>query len=171
MRKIVATLRSAGLLTLAAIVASTGTAADPDRLKVPGLGRHSVGTPLSEVRKYKRSSNCLIEGDKADCAFRDPDGVEYIVLDDSVIAVRVTEKTTSDKVTLPFALHFGEPIQAAIHKLIVGDRIWVVGSDHSGGVTLSSYDKYAGLGEWDFNIEVRFEAGRLVEIKYNSGTV
>ena len=55
--------------------------------------------------------------------------------------------------------------------MIVGDRIWVVGSDHSGGVTLSSYDKYAGLGEWDFNIEVRFEAGRLVEIKYNSGTV
>jgi hypothetical protein len=173
MRRNSTSISRALALAFAFILSVTAVAADADgkKLQAITLGKHTVGSPLSEVRGYKAGDDCVIEREKADCAFVDPDGVEYVVLDDSVTLVTANEKSTSRTLRLPFGLRFGDSVGAAIQKLIVGDRVWLVGSDHSGGVTLSSYDRYAGVRNWDFKIEIRFEEGRLVEIKYNAGSV
>jgi len=159
------------LVMCGSITAFAGVTTERIKPHVSPLGEHKIGAPLSEVRGYKSSSDCLIEREKADCVFISPDGVEYVVLESNVVAVIASEKTSSQTVRLPFNLRFGDSIGVAIVKVVADGRGWLVGPGPSGGVTLSSYDRYGGVGDWDFNIELRFQHSRLVEIKYNSGTV
>lgn len=141
--------------------------------QVEPLGRHTVGSKLSDVRDLQRSENCLIEGDNADCTFTDANGVSYVVLEDSVTTVTVAEKATKPGVKLPFGLKFGDKIDAAVGKLISGKRTWILGEAHGvpAGVVVSSVEKYSGKNGWDFNVEIRFAYGRLVAVSYNSGTI
>lgn len=93
------------------------------------LGRHTVGSRLTEVRSLRRSENCLIEGGNADCTFTDRNGVAYVVLGDAVTAVAVTEKTAGPRLRLPFGLKFGDSLDAAARSLVNGGRTWILGGD------------------------------------------
>jgi hypothetical protein len=137
------------------------------------LGRHNVGSKLSEVRNLQRSEDCLIDGGHADCTFTDANGVSYVVLEDSVTTVTAAEKTTKLGVKLPFGLKFGDTFDAAVGKLVSGGRTWIFGEANGvpAGVVASSRDKFSGKNGWDFNVEVRFVSGRLVAISYNSGSI
>lgn len=137
------------------------------------LGRATVGSKLAEVRSLKRSENCLVEGGNADCTFTDANGVSYIVLESSVTTVTVTGKSARPGVKLPFGLKFGDSLDGAAKKLVSSGKTWVLGADPetSAGLILGSSDRYAGKNGWDFNVEVRFENGRLVGISYNAGTI
>lgn len=137
------------------------------------LGRHTVGSKLSEVRNLQRSENCLIEGGNADCTFTDTNGVSYVVLEDSVTTVTVAEKATRPGVKLPFGLKFGDTYDAAVGKLVSGGRTWILGEANGvpAGVVASSREKFSGKNGWDFNVEIRFANGRLVAVSYNSGTL
>lgn len=141
--------------------------------QIEPLGRPSVGSKLSEVRSFKRSENCLIEGNNADCTFLDSNGVAYIVLKDAVSTVTVTENTAGPGVKLPFGLKFGDSLDSAARMLVSGGKTWVLGADSSTStaVVLSSSGKYSGKNGWSFHAEIRFENGRLVGVSYNSGTI
>jgi hypothetical protein len=58
--------------------------------QIEPLGRQTVGSKLADVRSLKRSENCLVEGNNADCTFTDGNGVAYVVLEDSVTKVSVS---------------------------------------------------------------------------------
>lgn len=141
--------------------------------QVESLGRYTVGSKLADVRSLTRSKNCLIEGGNADCTFTDSNGVAYVVLKDSVTSVLITEKTTGPSVKLPFGLKFGDNLDVAARKLVSDGRIWTLGADPnvSTGIVLSSSEQYSGNNNWRFNVEIRFESGRLVGISYSSGTI
>lgn len=141
--------------------------------QIEPLGRSTVGSKLAEVRSLKRSENCLIEGGNADCTFTDTNGVSYIVLESSVTTVTVTDKSAGPGVKLPFGLKFGDSLDAAARKLVSSGKTWVLGanSETSSGLVLGSSDRYVGKNGWDFNVEVRFENGKLVGISYNAGTI
>lgn len=137
------------------------------------LGRHTVGSKLSEVRNLRHSENCLIEGGNADCTFTDANGVAYVVLEDSVTTVTAAKKATKPGVQLPFGLKFGDTFDAAVGKLVSGGRTWILGEDHGvpAGIVASSREKFLGRNGWGFNVEIRFASGRLVAVSYCSGTI
>jgi hypothetical protein len=145
----------------------------PQVRTIDPLGKHTVGSKLADVRAYKASENCSIKRNSADCAFTDSSGVEYVVLDDSVITVSATEKTARRGMALPFGLKFGEDLGTAARKLVPGKGTWIIHADPdtSTGIVLTSGEKYLGKNGWDFIVEITFNQGRLVGISYNSGTI
>lgn len=146
---------------------------DAQEQSIAPLGRFTVGSKLSDVRTLRRSENCLIEGENADCTFIDSSGVAYVVLEDSVIAASVSEKTAGPGVLLPFGLEFGEGVDSAVRKLVAQHGTWVLGEDPgvSAGIVLSSRERFVGMNGWDFNVEIRFQSGRLVSVLYGSGAI
>ncbi len=140
---------------------------------VDTLGRHTVGSKLSEVRNLQRSENCLIDEGNADCTFTDANGVSYVVLEDTVTTVTAAEKTTKLGVKLPFGLKFGDTFDAAVGKLVSGGRSWILGEANGvpTGMVASSRDKFSGKNGWDFSVEIRFANGRLVAVSYVSGSI
>lgn len=161
-----------GVLVVVHLLSSCAAAAEQPRSIEP-LGRFTVGSKLSEVRNLRQSENCLIEGNNADCTFIDANGVAYVVLDDSVIAVTASQKTSKSTVALPFGLKLGDSVQAAVQKLASEGKTWILAEDPGGekGAVLSSRERYMGKNGWDFNVEILFEKDRLIEISYNSGTI
>jgi hypothetical protein len=141
--------------------------------QIESLGRSTVGSQLAEVQSLKRSENCIVEGGNADCTFADTNGVSYVVLEGSVTAVTATEGSAGSGLKLPFGLKFGDSLDAAAKKLVSDGKTWVISADPdtSAGLILGSSDRYAGKNGWDFNVEVRFESGKLVGISYNAGTI
>ncbi|MBP6514873.1 MAG: hypothetical protein KA224_06805 [Steroidobacteraceae bacterium] len=137
------------------------------------LGRHTVGSKLADVRSLRQSENCLIEANYADCTFTDGDGVAYVVFEDTVTTVAVTERTAGPSVRLPFGLKFGENLDVAARKLVSGGSVWTLGADPdtSAGVVLSSTVSHSGKNGWNFGVEIRFANGRLVGVSYVSGTI
>ncbi|MDP2326232.1 MAG: hypothetical protein Q8N51_19700, partial [Gammaproteobacteria bacterium] len=154
----------------AGLVDSASSADSPNPAHM--FGAHTVGSSLADVRQYRTSENCIIEKDNADCSFIDLNGVRYVVLDKSVIAVVAQTESASSKLGLPYGLKFGDSLEAAIRKLVsVGDDPWLVGTDHEGGVAVSSYKQYSGKNGVKFNVGLQFTKDKLVEVKYNSGTI
>jgi hypothetical protein len=151
-----------------------GVIADAQALAIDRLGRHTVGSKLSDVRSYRTTEHCDIEEDFADCKFVDPNGVSYVMFEDSVTWVIADEKTVRSSVKLPFTLKFGDEMGVVVQKLVAEGRTWSVLVDRDNrqkGVVFSSKQRYSGENGWDFTVEIVFEKGRLVRVSYNSGAI
>jgi hypothetical protein len=160
----------ASILVMLATVAYPGAASAQARLGP--IGPHTVGSKLSDVRAYRTVEDCLIEQNGADCTFIAPDGVEYVVLGDSVTAVVAKEKSVHGDLTLPFGLKFGDSLATAVPKLIAQGRRWTVSipeEGQRGGIVMSSEDIYPGAGGLSFGVDIYFDHDRLVRVDYDSG--
>lgn len=136
------------------------------------FGKQTVGSLLADVKQYKKGENCVLEKDNIDCTFIDQNGVKYLVFDKAVIAVVAKYENASSKIGLPYGLKFGDGLDVTIRKLVsLGDDQWLVGTDHEGGIAVSSYKQYLGKNGVKFNVELRFIKEKLTEVTFRSGTI
>lgn len=163
----------AAALALSCLIVFVRADAGASRDRIEALGQHTVGSKLSEVRGLRRSESCYIEGDFADCRFKDSNGVAYVVFEDTVIAVVASDPVATLRVPTPFGLQFGESVEQAVAKLTANGGTWILGKDPAieTRILMSSRDSYPGENGWSFTVEVLFENGRLVEISFNAGPV
>jgi hypothetical protein len=163
-------------LTMLITVACLGIARAQESRTLPitPLGRHTVGSKLSELRAYRTEDSWISDdGRDADYAFITPDDVEYVVLGESVVCVRAREEALRMGLKLPFGLRYHDGLDAAMAKLRAEGRGWGVFESPKCRCSPSetyvlSEDQYQGQNGWTFKVEVFFEHGQLVRVAYNT---
>lgn len=169
-------LQAAALASMALLLGALSypDAAHAQVLKLTRIGPQTVGSKLAEVRRYRHASDdCSVGKNEADCTFIAPNGVEYVVMGNTVTEVIATEASVHGDVTLPFGLKLGEHLGTALAKLTFQGRRWTLGppdrEPREGVVYLSSEDVYLGEGGMPYGVAIYFDHDRLVRIEYDSG--
>lgn len=142
---------------------------------VPAIGEFTVGSPLKQLMRLRRE-NCQIEPDQsqADCTFINGDGIQYVVLGQTVESVIVDADRVKRRIRLPFALVLGESLTESLKKLTASEQDrWTIfrAVDGGGDIAMVSTREYSSSTGARFRVQLLFKSEKLVEIRYGVGTV